>query len=136
LPAATVGGCDPGGSPEICFITATADCAWTEVVAVAVFEFESGDGSEVVELTVAVLLIDAPVNSWLTFTTIVKVCAEEPAGSVAREHATVPVPPTDGVEQVHSTGAVIDTNVVFAGTASDITAFCASLGPAVVTFIV
>jgi hypothetical protein len=117
-------------------VTATDDCDETVVVAVAVFDPESGDGSEVVELTFAVLLIDEPVNSLLTLTIMTKVCAAEPAGNVAREHETVPVPPTLGVEQVQSAGAVIETKVVFAGVVSDITTFCASLGPAVETLIV
>src|SRR5207302_8437704 len=113
--------------PELAPTTRTA-CDRTAVVWTAVLL--AGVRSLDVVPTVAVLEIVVPVAVLLfTRTTRVKTCGPEPAARLVRVAVTAPVPPTEGVAGVHPTGAVNDTNVVFAGTASLSCTACASVVP-------
>jgi hypothetical protein len=52
-----------------------------------------------------------------------------PAGTLAREHETAPVPPAGGVAQVQPDAAESDWNVVPAGTGNEAVASMAASGP-------
>src|SRR5436305_1152654 len=85
--------------------------AWTVAVAVLLRRL----GSEVVEVTVAVLEIVVPSGVLgLTWTTMVNV-AVAPLARDAVVQLTVPVEPTAGVVQVQPAGCVSDWKVVSAG---------------------
>jgi hypothetical protein len=93
-------------------------------------------GSLTDELTVAVSVITEPFAvPEFTFVTRDNVAAVLPA-IFKSVQMTLPVPPTDGVVQLHPAGAAMETNVVFAGTASTIEALSAALGPLLVTICV
>jgi len=96
---------------------------------VAVEVLFGGFASVVADVTLAVLVI-VPLAAALTFTTNVNV-AVAPDANVAMFAVTVPVPPTAGVVSVNAGPEVciIETKVVFAGTASVSETACASLGP-------
>src|SRR5438034_196214 len=119
-----------GPAPALLAIARSAPPV-TVVVAVAVLfaAFESA----VVDVTLAVLEM-VPVAAALTFTTRVNV-AEAPAVNVAMFAVAVPVPPTAGVVSANAGPEVciIDTKVVFAGTASVSETVSASLGPLLVS---
>src|SRR5438128_2460243 len=96
-----------------------------------------GVGSPVVLVTVAVLVIVAPLAVLeLTLTTIVKVAVSALA-TVALVKVIVPVPPaaTESVRD-QPAGVVTDTSVVLVGVGSLIVTDCASLGPLLVRPIV
>src|SRR5215470_13173704 len=115
------------GSGESLLVMARSACALTLVVAVAVLL--PAFGSVVALAAVAVLVMVAPLPTLaLTLSTMVKV-AVVPAANVALEKTTLPVPPTGGVVMVQPAGAVAETKVVLAGTASVTVTVCASLGP-------
>src|SRR5438445_445134 len=98
--------------------------AWTVVVAVAVLLRRLG--SEVVEVTVAVLEIVVPSGVLgLTWTTMVNV-AVAPLARDAVVQLTVPVEPTAGVVQVQPAGCVSDWKVVSAGRGSFIVTLAAA----------
>ena len=112
----------------------TSASARTVVVAVAVLFRRFG--SDVVEVTVAVLetMVLSGVAE-LTWTTRVNM-AVVPLASEPVVHVTVPVDPTAGVVHVQSVGAAIDWNVVCAGSGSVIVTLAAALGPALLTVMV
>jgi hypothetical protein len=88
-------------------------------------------GSAVDELPVAVSVMTVPFAvPEFTLTTSEKVAAVPPA-KLTLVQTTFPVPPTAGVVQLHP-GDDIDTNVVFAGTASTRVTSSAALGPLLV----
>src|SRR5436309_2164144 len=102
--------------------------AWTVVVAVAVLLRRLG--SEVVEVTVAVLEIVVPSGVLgLTWTTMVNV-AVAPLARDAVVQLTVPVEPTAGVVQVQPAGCVSDWKVVCGGRGSLMVTLTAAFGPA------
>jgi hypothetical protein len=112
----------------------TSASARTVVVAVAVLFRRFG--SDVVEVTVAVLetMVLSGVAE-LTWTTRVNM-AVVPLASEPVVHVTVPVDPTAGVVHVQPVGAEIDWNVVSAGRTSVIATLAAAFGPALLTVIV
>jgi hypothetical protein len=120
------------GSGESVFVTDRS--AEAETVVVSVSELLLGSSSGVADAAVATLLMVVPgAVPGFTFTTSVKAAPDTPnEGLVA---VTVPVPPTAGVVAVHPAGAVNDTNVVLAGTASVSVTFAAFEGPEFVTWI-
>ena len=74
-------------------------------------------GSLTDELAVAVSVITVPLATPVfTFTTIENVPAVLPL-MLSAVQTTFPVPPTGGVLQLQPDGAVMETKVVFAGTA-------------------
>ena len=91
---------------------------WTSVVAVA--ELLPGVGSAVVLDTLAVLVMVVPFAvPAFTFTTTVKTL-EPLTASVGLVNVRVPVPPAGTASvRVQPDGVVVDTNVVFAGMASE-----------------
>src|SRR5947199_3964477 len=105
------------------------------VVTVAVEELLLVVGSVVSELTVAVLARDDPVRDGSILMTSVNV-SSAPPGSEARAHDTVPLLPVAGDVQLHAAGEASDTNVVPEGSVSVSLALAASLGPALVTWMV
>ena len=92
-----------------------------------------GTGSEVAEEAVAVFVI-VPFAPASTLT--VSVNTALPTKSDAIEQDTRPFAPTAGVEHDQPPGDVSDTNVVLAGSVSDIATVAALLGPALLTVIV
>ena len=125
LPAATEDG-------DATFVVTRS--AWvaraTTSAAVAVLLAELG--SEIAELTVAVLLTAVPAAvPAVTFKATLKLA--EPAAKLGSVQLMVPVAPTAGVVHDHPAGGVTDTNVVFAGVVSVRLAVVAVLGPAFVT---
>src|SRR5215470_14934172 len=118
------------GSGESLFVTARSACVITPVVAVAVLL--AVFGSFVALAAVAVLVMVAPLATLLlSLTTMVKVAVSALA-TVALEKTTLPVPPTGGVVAVQPAGAVAETKVVLAGTASVTVALLAEPGPLLV----
>src|SRR2546422_2453722 len=108
--------------------------ARTVVVAMAVLLRRLG--SEVVEVTVAVLEIVVPSGVLgLTWTTMVKV-GVAPLAEAGVVQLTVPVEPTAGVVQIQPAGLLIDWKVVSGGRASSILTLAAVFGPALVTVTV
>src|SRR3954454_5875428 len=90
----------------------------SSTVAVAVEELLFSVVSAGLEVTTAVLESSSPpIASLLTFTTSVNV-AVAPAASVGIVATIVPVPPATGVLVIQPAGAVNDTNVLSAGSAS------------------
>jgi len=120
------------GDPKL--VTLTSACPFTLVVAVALLL--PGVGSVVVAPMVAVSVITVlPFAELLTLTT--RVNGAVPAlASDALVAVTVPVPPTAGVDGVQPAGALNETKVVLAGTASLSVTLAASLGPLFATLIV
>jgi hypothetical protein len=99
-------------------------------------ELLAGFGSDVDEVAEAVFVMVVPPATFAsTFTTSVKV-AVPPAAKVGLVAVMFPVPPTAGVVVVQPAGAVNETKVVLAGTASVRLALSASLGPALLAVIV
>jgi hypothetical protein len=92
-----------------------------------------GIGSDVAEEIVAVFVIEPPAPA-STLTTSVKTAL--PGVSDAIEQDTVPFDPIAGVVHDQPAGEVKDTNVVPAGSVSDIATVEALLGPALLTVIV
>lgn len=91
-----------------------------------------GFGSDVDELTIAVLLIAVPAGvPAVTFKTTVKLA--DPVATLGLVQVMVPVPPTTGVVHDHPAAMTIDWYVVFAGVVSVRLATAAVLGPAFVT---
>ena len=89
-------------------------------------------GSDVAEVTLAVLLIAVPAAvPAVTLSTTVKVA--DPAAKVGLVQLMVPVPPTEGVVHDQAPGAVTDTKVVFGGVVSVRLTVVAVLGPALFT---
>jgi len=88
-------------------------------------------------VTVAVFVMVPAGAPLFTFTAIEKV-ALAPLTRVPMVQVVVPVPPPGGVEHENAGPAVCvsETNVVFAGTASDIETVSASDGPLFVTVTV
>src|SRR5438094_595853 len=108
--------------------------AWTVVVAVAVLLRRLG--SEVVEVTVAVLEIVVPSGVLgLTWTTMVNV-AVAPLAERAVVQLTVTLRTTSGVVLFQPAGCVSDWKVVSAGRGSFIVTLAAAFGPPVVTLTV
>ena len=108
--------------------------AWTAVAttSAAVAVLLAGLGSEVAELTVAVLLMAVPAAvPAVTFSTTVKLA--DPAAKLGLVQVMDPVPPTTGVVHDHPAAMTIDWKVVFAGVVSARLAVLAVLGPALVT---
>ena len=106
---------------ERCLLIARSALLWTVVVAVA--ELLPGVGSAVVLDTLAVLVMIVPLAvPALTFTVTVKIL-EALAGSVGLVNVRVPVPPAGTasvrVQPVGAGAGLTETNVVFAGMASD-----------------
>jgi hypothetical protein len=98
----------------------------TTLVAVAVLLARFG--SDVGEVTVAVLLIAVPAGVPVgTFKTIVKL--DEPVAKLALVQLMVPVPPDVGVVQDHPAGVVMELNVVLPGVVSVRLTPVAVLGP-------
>src|SRR5437762_2324905 len=90
-------------------------------------------GSNVIELTVAVLEMMVPSGAaGLTWTARVKV-AVAPLAIHAVVQLTVPVDPAAGVVQVQPAGVVMDWKVVSAGSTSLIATLAAVFGPALLT---
>src|SRR5258708_7639816 len=113
------------GSGASAIVIARSACVETVVLAVDVFGVA---GSLVVEVTVAVLLIDEPFGVADDTVVVIVTVDVALAASVARVHVTVPVAPTAGV--VHTQpAAVIDWKRTAAGRASVNVSDCASLGP-------
>jgi hypothetical protein len=108
--------------------------AGESTVVVAVLLSLPGLGSGVVEDTVAVLEIIAPAVSAGDVATV-NVKTALPLTNSAFEHKTVPPLPTGGLRQDQLPGEAIETNVVFAGKASERLA-AGSLGPTLFTVIV
>lgn len=114
--------------------TPTSAAVVTVVVAVAVLL--AAFGSAVADATAAEFATAVPLAALgLTRTTKVKV-AEAPFAKEPVVAVTFPVPPTGGVVVVQPAGALIETNVVLAGTASVSDASAALAGPAFVAVIV
>ena len=90
-------------------------------------------GSLTEEFAVTVSVITVPLATPApTFVTSENVAAVLPA--IFKSVQTMfPVVPTKGVTQFHPEGAVKETNVVFAGTASTMVALSAALGPLLVS---
>src|SRR5438445_235074 len=108
--------------------------AWTVVVAVAVLLRRLG--SEVVEVTVAVLEIVVPSGVLgLTWTTMVNV-AVAPLARDAVVQLTVPVEPTAGVVQVQPAGCVSDWNGVRASRVTGVQTCALPFCPPLVTLTV
>jgi hypothetical protein len=84
--------------------------------------------SVLVVVTLAVFVIVAPAVPVLTRTTRVNDAVAE-APNEAYVAVTAPVPPTAGADVIHPDGAVNDTNVVLAGTASLSDTFAAAALP-------
>lgn len=121
------------GSGDSVSVTVICACEVvpTTVNALAVLLAEFGSLTE--ELTVAVFVMTVPFAvPVLTFVISEKVAAVPPAIFNA-VHTTLPVLPTGGVVQVQPAGTAMETNVVFAGTASTSVALSAALGPLLVT---
>src|SRR3990170_3282228 len=112
-------------------IVQSADVSPTVVVVVA--ELLVLEGSAVDEVTFAVLVMMVPFGvAAFTFTTRVNEALALLA-TLGLVQVTVPVPPTDGVEQVQLAAAVRDTNVVLGGTTSLKLAALAASGPELCT---
>jgi hypothetical protein len=94
-----------------------SDCVASVTPAVALAELLAESESLLAPtVAVSVMMVPAEVPAF-TFTTAEKFAAALTA-SVATLQLMVPVAPTAGVEQLHPTGEVSDTNVVFAGIGS------------------
>jgi hypothetical protein len=105
-------------------------------VVVATAELFPVFGSVVELETVAVLVITVPFPAHqFTLTTIVKI-ADPLAARLDAEQLIVPVPPTDGVEQVQPAAGEIDWKVVFVGVGSLSCGLVAAFGPLFVTVTV
>ena len=103
----------------------------TTTLADAVLLAEFGSTTE--ELTVTEFVTTVPFAvPVVTFTTIVNAAEVDPAMSTSVQ-ITLPVFPPPGDVQVHPAGAVMDTNVVLAGTDVTSVALSAALGPLLVT---
>jgi hypothetical protein len=108
-----------------------------ETVVVVVSELFDAVGSDVALVTVAVFVMTAPSGvPPPTATTIVNTCGPASDASVALVNVTVPVPPGAGAAVDHPAGALAETNVVFAGVASETDTLAASPGPPFVTVTV
>src|SRR5262245_5023961 len=103
---------------ERCLLIAKSALLWTSVVAVA--ELLPDVGSVVALDTLAVLVMVVPLAvPAVTWTTTVKTL-EALAGCVGFVNVSVPVPPAGTASvRVQPAGVVAETNVVFAGTASE-----------------
>ncbi len=126
LPATT-------GSGEAALVTSSSAPALdpTIVDATAVLLLVFGSLAE--ELTDATFVITVPFAvPAVTLATREKVAAVPPL-RLKSVQTTFPVPPTAGVLQLQLAGAINETNVVFAGIASDSVALSAALGPLLVT---
>jgi hypothetical protein len=121
------------GSGESVLVSRRSAAVATVVVAVA--ELLPGVGSVVADAAVAVLVISVPAAVFDATRTASVNCAL-PAARLGFEHDTVPLAPTAGVVHVQPAGALSETNVVPAGTASVIVADAALDGPEFVTLIV
>src|SRR5437773_5102788 len=122
------------GSGESVLVTDTSAKAVTTVVSVS--ELLAALVSVVLVLADAVLDRTVPSAApGLTRTTSTNVGAA-PAATLERVEVTVPLPPTGGVVETQPDGAVNETNVVLAGTASVSDTFCAGLGPALARVMV
>jgi hypothetical protein len=120
------------GSGLSVFVTDTSADVLTVVVAVAL---SLPALLSPVPLSVAVFEITVPVAT-LASTFTVNVNTALPTAIEAFVQLTVPPAPIAGVVQLQPPGDENDTNVVPAGSVSDIDAFAALLGPALATVIV
>ena len=118
------------GDATLLTVNSAPATAPTTVEADAVLLLELG--SLTAELTLAVSVITVPFAVPAgTLATRENVAAVLP-GMFKSVQITFPVPPTDGVAQVHPDGAEIETNVVPAGIAWTKLALSAALGPLLV----
>ena len=127
VPATTVGGA----------VLVTDTSADEAIVVDDVALLLAGLGSAVVELTVAVLVPTPPLTALGGTLIVSENVAESPAASVAIEQSTVPPAPTAGTVHVNAGPAscVPETNVVPAGSGSDMATSAAGSGPALATVI-
>ena len=121
------------GLGDAAFVTERSAAAVVPTMVTAVALLLAEFGSLVAELAVTVSLIAVPLASPVfTFATIEKLAVVLPF-IVRMVQTTLPVPPLPGVLQVQPAEATMETNVVFAGTASTSVALSAALGPLLAT---
>ena len=105
-------------------------------VVVAFAELLPGVGSGVPLLAEAVFEMTVPLPAHCEIRTTIVNPARTGEDSEAMLHDMVPVPPTDGVEQLQPLGAAIERNVVPAGVTSLSCTLVAASGPLFVTVTV
>jgi hypothetical protein len=119
--------------PETVFVAVYGPGACTVVVAVAVSLPALVSFDAAVRVAVLVITVPAAVPP-LTLT--VSVTVSVPSGWLLSVQLTVPVAPTAGAVHDQPGSVETETNVVFAGIASDTFEFVAELGPLLMALMV